>query len=78
MAESDAVVEPLHDMIELDEALKRLTIHHERPSRVVELHYFGGMSYREIAEHLTISEATVDRDLRFARAWLQHNLVGSG
>ena len=74
VAEADAVVEPLHELLDLDAALERLGTHHERPCRVVELHYFGGMNYREIAEALGISEATIDRDMRFARAWLLREL----
>lgn len=58
------------DVIALDEALERLMTLEERKGRVVELHYFGGLSYEEIAEALEISPATVHRDLRMARAWL--------
>lgn len=58
------------ELIDLDEALTRLFALHERPARAVELHYFGGLSYPEVAEVLEVSTATVHRDLRFARAWL--------
>lgn len=58
------------ELIDLDEALTRLSALHERPARAVELHYFGGLSYPEMAEVLEVSTATVHRDLRFARAWL--------
>jgi len=58
------------DVLELDEALTRLAAFDERKARVVELHYFGGLSYDEVAEVESISAATVDRDLRFAKAWL--------
>lgn len=37
--------------------------------------YFGGMSHEEIATVLDVSVPTVDRDLRFARAWLNHQLA---
>ena len=69
-----AAAEPPRDVVELDEALRRLGELEERPSRVVELHYFGGLSYKEIAEAMSISPTTVRRDLRFARAWLRHEL----
>jgi RNA polymerase sigma factor (TIGR02999 family) len=62
------------DVIELDEALERLIALEERKGRVVELHYFGGLSYDEVAEVLEVSTATVHRDLRMARAWLYKEL----
>ncbi|MEX2473479.1 MAG: sigma-70 family RNA polymerase sigma factor [Gemmatimonadota bacterium] len=61
-------------VIELDEAMERLMTLEERKGRVVELHYFGGLSYDEIARTLEISSATVHRDLRMARAWLYREL----
>jgi RNA polymerase sigma factor (TIGR02999 family) len=72
--EEDVVVEPLVEVLGLDEALERLQAHDSRCSQVIELHYFGGLTYREIAEVLDLSEATVDRDMRFARAWLRREL----
>lgn len=69
-----AVTEPDIDILALDLALIELQSHEERPAKVIELHYFGGLSYKEIAEVLQISENTVDRDLSFARAWLQRAL----
>jgi RNA polymerase sigma factor (TIGR02999 family) len=64
------------DVLELDEALERLIALEERKGRAVELHYFGGLSYEEIAEALDVSPATVHRDLRMARAWLYKELQG--
>jgi RNA polymerase sigma factor (TIGR02999 family) len=66
------------DLIELDEALERLLALDERTGRAVELHYFGGLSYDEIANALEVSPATVHRDLRFGRAWLYKELQGDG
>jgi RNA polymerase sigma factor (TIGR02999 family) len=66
--------EPPYDALDLDRALEALRQHQERPSRVVELHYFGGLSYKEISQALATSEATVERDLRFAKAWLRRRL----
>lgn len=63
------------EMIDLDEALTRLAEHDERKARVVELHYFTGLEYEEIGELLEISPATVHRDLRLAKAWLQRELT---
>lgn len=66
------------DLIELDEALERLLALDERKGRALELHYFGGLSYEEVAEALDVSPATVHRDLRFGRAWLYKELQGDG
>ena len=66
--------QPDPDMINLDEALQKLEGFDERKAQVVELHYFGGLTYDEIAEALEMSPATVDRDLRMAKAWLQNEL----
>lgn len=62
------------ELIALDEALKKLAVIHSRKSRVVELRYFGGLSVEEIAEVLQISEITVLRDWKFARAWLMREI----
>ena len=62
------------DVIDLDEALERLIALEERKGRAVELHYFGGLSYEEVAVALDVSPATVHRDLRMARAWLYKEL----
>jgi RNA polymerase sigma factor (TIGR02999 family) len=65
-----AVNDTSTDLAAVDEALTRLAARDERKARVVELHFFAGLTYEEIAEVLAISPATVDRDLRFAKAWL--------
>lgn len=66
--------EPPPEIVELDEALERLAEFDERKSRVVELHYFGGFTYDEISAVVGISPATVDRELRLAKAWLYSEL----
>ncbi len=45
-----------------------------RKAEVVELKYFGGLNYEEIAEVLKISAITVRRDWEFAKAWLYSEL----
>jgi DNA-directed RNA polymerase specialized sigma24 family protein len=45
---------------------------------VVELKFFGGLTIEEIAEVLQVSEATVEREWAFARAWLYDAIEGSG
>lgn len=69
---------PPGDLLELDEAMKRFSALEERPGRVLELYYFGGLSYKEIAEAVGISTATAERDLRLARAWLLRELDTRG
>ncbi|MBI1354632.1 MAG: sigma-70 family RNA polymerase sigma factor [Acidobacteria bacterium] len=66
--------EPVHDLSDLDEALTRLEAQDERKAKVVELHFFGGLTYDEVAEALEISPATVHRELRLAKAWLYREL----
>src|SRR5688500_2623053 len=58
------------DVLEIDDALECLAGHNPRLAEIVELHYFGGLTYQELSETLKISEATVDRDLRLAKAWI--------
>jgi RNA polymerase sigma factor (TIGR02999 family) len=65
-----------HDVVALDEALEKLARLDPRRSRIAELRYFGGLSVEETAEALSVSVATVMRDWRLARAWLQRELAG--
>jgi RNA polymerase sigma factor (TIGR02999 family) len=58
------------DVIAIDNALEALRALDERKARVLELHYFGGLEYLQIADVLDIAPVTVHRDLRFARTWL--------
>ena len=59
----------------LDEALTALSKIDQRKSRVVELRFFGGLSVEETAAVLEISEETVKRDWRAAKAWLFRELT---
>jgi RNA polymerase sigma factor (sigma-70 family) len=65
---------PAHDVVALDEALAELAAEDPRKAQVVELHFFAGLKYDEIAEAAGISEATVHRDLRLAKAWLRRQM----
>lgn len=58
----------------LDEALKELAERNERHSRIVECRFFAGLTIEETAEVLGCSTATVKRDWRLLRAWLQRTL----
>lgn len=62
------------EVIELNEALDRLSQLDARKAQVVELKYFGGLNQDEIADVLKVSAVTVRREWRFARAWL-HNAL---
>jgi RNA polymerase sigma factor (TIGR02999 family) len=62
------------EILALHEALQALERQDERKARVIEAHIFGGLTYDETAAALGISPATVDRDLRLAKAWLAREL----
>jgi RNA polymerase sigma factor (TIGR02999 family) len=62
------------ELIALDIALDDLSRMHPRQAQTVEARFFGGLSSAEIAELLAVSEATVLRDWRVARAWLSRQL----
>jgi len=65
---------PSLDVLALDEALTKLETLSPRQSRVVELRFFGGLTIREAAHVLGISEKTLTLDWRVARAWLSREL----
>jgi len=71
-----AIVSPEQskEIVDLHEALQRLVTLDSRKGQVVELKYFGGLNYDEIAEVLKISPVTVRRDWEFARVWLYTEL----
>jgi len=62
------------EIVYLHEALQQLASLDSRKAQVVELKYFGGLNYEEMAEVLKISPVTVRRDWRFAKAWLYTQL----
>lgn len=66
---------PADDLLALDEALDRLAEVAERPAKVVELRFFGGLTQEETAEVLGVSVPTVQRDWQTARAWLGRALT---
>ena len=81
MSLDDAVevsYQPASNLVALDEALTQLATFDERKSNIVELCYFGGLSNDQVAEALGISRATVQRELRLAKAWLNRELKRSG
>jgi RNA polymerase sigma factor (TIGR02999 family) len=62
------------ELLALDDVLDRLTQMNPRQAMMVESRFFGGLEIAEIAELLEVSEATVLRDWRAARAWLAREL----
>jgi len=66
------------EVVNLDEAMKRLAGSDTRKSQIVELTFFGGMTLEEIAAVLNISDKTVHRELRVAKAWLHRELRPEG
>lgn len=73
---TDAAATADFDVVELDDALQSLAQLEPRLAHVIELHYFGGLTYDQIAATMSASTATVHRDIRLARAWLL-NEIGS-
>lgn len=73
--DEDRVASPASTaIVDLDDALQKLAEIDDRKSDILVLHFFGGMTYEETAEALNVSAATVDRDLRLAKAWLANEL----
>src|SRR5881394_1221032 len=62
------------EIVDLHEALEKLGTLDSRKAQVVELKFFGGLNYDEIAEVLKISPVTVRRDWEFAKIWLYTEL----
>ena len=67
---------PEVDLLDLHDALTDLTETDPRKGRIVELKFFGGLTTEEIAATLDVSVATVQRDWKFARAWLNRAVSG--
>lgn len=62
------------EITDIDAALTRLAEFDERKSRILELHYFGGLTYEEMAEALELSTTTLHSELRLAKSWLRQQL----
>ncbi len=72
--EADAALAPDLELLALDRGLERLAAVDERKCRVVELRFFAGMTIEETARVLELSHATVERELKMARAWLSRDM----
>lgn len=62
------------DLVSLDEALKNLAKLDEQQAKIVELRFFGGLTIEETAQVLSISDSTVKREWRMAKAWLKSQI----
>jgi RNA polymerase sigma factor (TIGR02999 family) len=69
---------PPEEILALDEALTRLAVEDPEAARVVQLHFFAGLSMEEVAQALDVSRATAYRQWSYARAWLRCALGGDG
>lgn len=77
VTDDTAAIRPdIEEIIELDEALRRLAEFDPIKSHVVEMRYFGGLSVEESAEVLGVAPVTVMRHWKLAKAWLQRELRG--
>jgi RNA polymerase sigma factor (TIGR02999 family) len=74
LSAADEVIEQAADGAVLDEALCRLKALDARKHEIIEFHYLLGLKRDEIADVIGVSVPTVDRDLRFAKAWLREQL----
>ena len=63
------------DILAVDEALTRLAEFDPRQAKVLEMHFFAGLTFEEIAVELGISARTIKRDWTMARAWLYQQLA---
>lgn len=70
-----AASEPLDaDIIQLDHSLHKLEEFNKRAANALELSYFAGFDNSTVAEELNVSLRTIERELRFGRAWLKTRL----
>jgi len=58
----------------VDEALNKLARFDERKAQIIELLFFGGLTFDEVASTLDLSHATLHRDVKFAKSWISHEI----
>ena len=66
------------DVLDLERALEGLAAEYPEHATIVEMRFFGGMTAKEVAAALGVTERTTERKWRFARAWLYQALDGDG
>lgn len=74
-ADEDAVIVDAEEALAIDDMLEQLEAAEPRAARVVQLRYFAGLTLEQIAQVLDVHRTTVDRDWRFARAFLHSQLI---
>lgn len=67
----------LDEVLAIDEALQKLALIDPTQSRLIELRFFAGLSVEEAGEVMGVSESTIKREWRLAKAWLNHELADS-
>jgi len=70
--------EASEELIMLEEALIKLAKLDERKAKIVEYRYFGGFTLEEIVQLVGVSQSTVEREWRLARAWLKREITNMG
>lgn len=70
-AERENLINDAEQLLELNDLLDKLKEVYPRKARICEMHYFSGLKISELAELENVSTATVNNDLRFARAWMR-------
>jgi RNA polymerase sigma factor (TIGR02999 family) len=77
LRDDDRVTYPISDeLLDLDEALSKLSVVDEQTAAVVKLRVFAGMTIDEAAQHLGISPRTAKRSWAYGRAWLGREMSG--
>ena len=69
-----AETQPDEQILLIDEALERLRAHDPEWARIITLKFYGGLTDKEIAETLQVTDRTVRNKWRFARAWLLEDI----
>lgn len=74
--DDEITLSPQHDqdLLAVDDLLAELQKIDPRQAKIVELRFFGGMTSAEVADYLSISKSTADREWRVVRAWLRQQL----
>jgi RNA polymerase sigma factor (sigma-70 family) len=67
--------EGMEELLNVHEALEKLSSKDPRKARIVQLRYFGGLSVEETAEIIGVSQKTVKREWSLARLWLQRSMT---
>lgn len=76
--EGDRLDQDAAQLLELDALLDDLARADPRKARILEMHYFGGLTRAEMAEATGLSPATLGRELSFARSWIHAQLSEPG